>query len=86
MTDYHNDLNNEIYSWTTCDFYVFDYNRVDCSVTNIKYSSCSDYSGTIGSSLVILSNGFTSASNDCKWALSSINLEKPWYTSGCRND
>ena len=73
MTDYHSSLTNEIYSWTTCDFYVYDFNKIDCSVTNIKYNSCTDYSGTVGSSYVTISNGFFSANNDCKWALSSIN-------------
>ncbi|CDW71340.1 ig family protein [Stylonychia lemnae] len=83
MTDYRN---GDIYSWTTCDFYVFDYNAVDCSIENVRFSECSDWSGTLGSSDDYISNGVNAANNDCKWALSSINTEKPWYSTNCRND
>jgi hypothetical protein len=33
---YLNDYNNNIYSWHTCDYYVFDWNAAECQVNNYE--------------------------------------------------
>lgn len=86
LTAYVRDYYNYMYSWTTCDFYIHDYNSMDCSIADVKFNDCNRNSGdNLGSFLT------NPPYSDCTSFLGSINTYKPWYNTQytpnyCRND
>ena len=87
LTTYVSNYNSYIYSWTTCDYYIFDYNSLDCSLADVKFKDCDRFSGNNTGSDV----NHTGTVEDCTWPISSINTYKPWYNTNyvpnyCRND
>eukprot|EP00347_Sterkiella_histriomuscorum_P021608 403333387 len=94
ITSYAADYASKVYTWTTCDYYIFDFNSLDCSIYDVDFSDCSATSGTLGSYVRHYQNiagTWFSNDEDCEWPLSSINTFKPWYNTNyspsyCRND
>lgn len=80
LTTYMLDYNDDIYSWSTCDYYYYDYNRINCLIPDIDFNSCTASSGTLGSA-VYHSSGIYASWEDCTWVLGLANSKKPWYTS-----
>ncbi len=37
LTSYIQDYNSNMYSWSTCDYYYYDYSQTDCSIRDIRY-------------------------------------------------
>lgn len=41
ITTYASNYANYMYTWTTCDFYMYDFNSLDCSLNDVYFTSCS---------------------------------------------
>ena len=88
MTNYH----NYMYTWTTCNYYVYDFNEIDCRLADLKFDNCNRYAGhPSGSSTYHYYNVNYNSYEDCTWTLTEINDKKPWYNTNyspnyCEND